>query len=76
MVLRLIHEHLRGRVPQREARQARALRQAIEVPLKQESVLGRAHLPRMARREAVALLQIGGGASCAVRCWQGPSHLT
>ena len=44
---RAVTEHPRDRVPQREARQARALRQAVEVPFEQEVVRAAEHTCRV-----------------------------
>lgn len=62
-----VAEQPRDRVPQREARQARALRQAVQVPFEQEVVRPAEHACRAWQDEwPWRWLQLGGGA-CGVR---------
>ena len=66
-------EHARDRVAQREARQARALRQAVQVPFEQEVVRPAEHTCRAWQDEwRWRRLQLGDGACGVLRCALGP----
>ena len=67
---RAVTEHPRDRVPQREARQARALRQAVEVPFEQEVVRPAEHTCRAWQDEWP--WRCCNSAAARVMCGAGP----
>lgn len=72
---RAVAEHLRDRVPQREARQARALRQGVEVPFEQEVVRPAEHTCR-AWQDEWPWRCCNSAAARAMCAALGPSHRT